>query len=135
LATFLLLFAMTGSLLVPLKALLINVLSLGASLGITSWIFAEGHLESVLGFTSAGGLESYVVAVVVAFGFGLAMDYEVFLLASIKEIHDAGLDNDTSVRDGLQHTGRIITSAALVIMVVFAGFAFGDLLAIKEVGV
>ncbi|QGH69350.1 MMPL family transporter [Pseudactinotalea sp. HY158] len=135
LATFLLLFLMTGSLLVPVKALAINVLSLGASLGITSWIFAEGHLESLLGFTSAGGLESYVVAVVVAFGFGLAMDYEVFLLAGIKELHDAGADNDTAVRDGLQRTGRIITSAALVIMVVFAGFAFGDLLAIKEVGI
>lgn len=135
LATLVLLFLMTGSILVPIKALLINVVSLGASLGITSWIFGEGHLTNVLNFESAGGLESYVVAVVVAFGFGLAMDYEVFLLARMKEIHDTGADNNTAVRDGLQKTGRIITSAALVIIVVFAGFIAGDMLAIKQVGV
>lgn len=135
LATLVLLFLMTGSILVPIKALLINVVSLGASLGITSWIFGDGHLSHLLNFTSAGGLESYVVAVVIAFGFGLAMDYEVFLLARIKEIHDQGQDNNASVRDGLQRSGRIITSAALVIIVVFAGFIAGDLLAIKQVGV
>lgn len=135
LATLVLLFLMTGSVLVPLKALAINVVSLGASLGITSWIFGEGHLSGLLNFTSAGGLESYVVAVVIAFGFGLAMDYEVFLLARIKEVYDSGVDNNTAVRDGLQLSGRIITSAALVIIVVFAGFIAGDLLAIKQVGV
>lgn len=135
LATFALLFLMTGSILVPLKALLINVVSLGASLGVAMWIFGEGHLEGLLDFTSTGGLESYVVAVVLAFGFGLAMDYEVFLLARIKEIHDTGADNNASVRDGLQRTGRIITSAALVIIVVFTGFVAGDMLAIKQVGV
>lgn len=134
-ATLILLFLMTGSILVPIKALLINVVSLGAGLGLTSWIFGEGHFSGLLNFTSAGGLESYVVAVVVAFGFGLAMDYEVFLLARIKELHDQGRDNDTAVRDGLQRTGRIITSAAVVIIVVFAGFIAGDLLAIKQLGV
>ena len=141
LATFVLLFLMTGSLLVPLKALIVNALSLCASLGVTTWIFQEGHLAGLLGFTSVGGLESYVVAVVVAFGFGLAMDYEVFLIARIKEFYDGGRggihlgDNDASVRAGLQQSGRIITSAALVIIVVFAGFASGELLPIKEVGV
>ncbi|WP_154794258.1 MMPL family transporter [Occultella kanbiaonis] len=135
LATFILLFLMTGSLLVPLKALLINVLSLAASLGITTWIFQEGHLSGPLGFTSTGGLESYVVAIVIAFGFGLAMDYEVFLLARIKEFYDATGDNDLAVRRGLQQSGRIITSAALVIVVVFAGFATGELIAIKQAGV
>jgi RND superfamily putative drug exporter len=134
-ATLVLLFLMTGSLLVPVKALLVNVVSLTASLGVTVWIFQDGHLEGVLDFTSPGGLESYVVAVALAFGFGLAMDYEVFLLARIKELYDAGLDNDRAVRLGLQRSGRIITSAALIIIVVFAGFVAGDLLVIKEVGV
>lgn len=141
LATFALLFLMTGSLLVPLKALLVNALSLCASLGVTTWIFQEGHLSGLFNFTSVGGLESYVVAVVVAFGFGLAMDYEVFLIARIKEFYDGGQggihrgDNEASVSAGLQQSGRIITSAALVIIVVFAGFATGELLPIKEVGV
>lgn len=134
-ATLVLLFLMTGSVLVPVKALVINVVSLTASLGVTVWVFQEGHLEGVLGFTSPGGLESYVVAVVLAFGFGLAMDYEVFLLARIKELYDSGMSNDDAVKYGLQRSGRIITSAALIIVVVFAGFVAGELLAIKEVGV
>ncbi|MGC0250781.1 MMPL family transporter [Pseudactinotalea sp. Z1748] len=135
LAVFILLFLMTGSLLIPAKALVVNLLSLAASLGVTTWIFAEGQLEGLLNFTSVGGLESYVVAVAVAFGFGLAMDYEVFLLARIKEIYDATGDNDHAVKYGLQRSGRIITSAALVIIVVFLGFVAGDLLAIKQAGV
>ncbi len=135
LAVFVLLFAMTGSLLIPAKALIVNLLSIAASLGITAWIFQEGHLEGLLNFTSAGGLESYVVAVVVAFGFGLAMDYEVFLLARIKEIYDDTGDNNHAVKYGLQRSGRIITSAALVIIVVFLGFVAGDLIAIKQAGV
>lgn len=135
LAVFILLFGMTGSLLIPVKALLVNLLSLAASLGITTWIFTSGHLEGLLGFTSVGGLESYVVAVAVAFGFGLAMDYEVFLLARIKEVYDATGDNDHAVKYGLQRSGRIITSAALVIIVVFLGFVAGDLMAIKQAGV
>lgn len=134
LASFVLLFLMTGSLIIPLKALLTNVLSLGATLGILTWGFQQGHLEGLLGFTSPGGLEILVVVMVLAFGFGLAMDYEVFLLARIKELHDAGADNDTAVRIGLQQSGRIITSAAAIIVVVFAGFIFGELLVIKEVG-
>ena len=135
LATFILLFLMTGSVLVPLKALLTNVLSITATIGIVTWLFQEGHGAKLLGFESVGGLESYVVAVVIAFGFGLAMDYEVFLLARIKEYYDSGMSNDEAVVRGLQSTGRIITSAALVIIVVFAGFAAGELLAIKEAGV
>jgi putative drug exporter of the RND superfamily len=133
-ATFVLLFLMTGSVLVPVKALLTNALSLAASLGVLVWVFQEGHLEGVLDFSSAGGIETYVVALVIAFAFGLAMDYEVFLLSRIKELHDAGLSNDEAVRLGLQRSGRIITSAAAIIIVVFAGFVFGDLLVIKEVG-
>lgn len=134
LTIFVLLFLMTGSVLIPLKAIVVNVLGLGAALGVTTWVFHEGHLTGLLDFTPIGGLESYVVAVVVAFGFGLAMDYEVFLLARIKEYWDAGHDNDAAVEHGLQRSGRIITSAALIITLVFLGFVAGELMVIKQVG-
>ncbi len=134
LTIFVLLFLMTGSVLIPLKAIVVNALGLGAALGVTTWVFQEGHLAGLLGFTPIGGLESYVVAVVIAFGFGLAMDYEVFLLARIKEYWDAGHDNDAAVEHGLQRSGRIITSAALIIALVFLGFVTGELMVIKQVG-
>jgi putative drug exporter of the RND superfamily len=134
LATLVLLFLMTGSVLVPVKALLTNVISLSASLGVLVWVFQDGHLSGVLGFVSTGGIETYVLALVIAFAFGLAMDYEVFLLSRIKELHDAGASNDESVRLGLQRSGRVITSAAAIIIAVFAGFVAGELLVIKEVG-
>ena len=133
-ATFVLLFLMTQSLVIPLKALLTNALSLSASLGVLVWVFQDGNLADVLGFRSTGGIETYVVALIIAFGFGLAMDYEVFLLSRIKELWDAGSSNDEAVRLGLQRSGRIITSAAVIIVVVFTGFVFGKLLVIKEVG-
>ncbi|GEL93647.1 putative membrane protein [Cellulomonas composti] len=134
LATFALLFLMTGSVVIPIKALLTNVVSLAASLGVLVWVFQDGHLEDLLGFTSTGGIETYVIALVIAFAFGLAMDYEVFLLSRIKELHDAGRPTDEAVRLGLQRSGRIITSAAAIIIVVFSGFVAGELLVIKEVG-
>jgi RND superfamily putative drug exporter len=134
LAVVVLLFLMTGSLLMPIKALLVNTLSIAATLGVLVWMFQYGNLSGVLGFTPPGGIEIYVVIVLVCFGFGLAMDYEVFLLSRVKELVDAGMPNDEAVRVGLQRSGRIITSAAAVIILVFIGFAFGDLLIIKEVG-
>ncbi|WP_263730772.1 MMPL family transporter [Cellulomonas sp. SG140] len=133
-ATLVLLFLMTGSVVVPLKALLTNVLSLSASLGVLVWTFQDGHLAGLLGFTSVGGIETYVLALVVAFAFGLAMDYEVFLLSRIKELYDGGVTSDDAVRLGLQRSGRIITSAAAIVIVVFSGFVAGRLLVIKEVG-
>jgi RND superfamily putative drug exporter len=135
LAVLVLIFLMTGSVLVPVKAILVNILSLSASLGVTVWVFQQGHGADLLGFTPLSGLEAYVVAVVVAFGFGLAMDYEVFLLSRIKEYWDAGYSNDDAVVHGLQRSGRIITSAALIVVAVFAGFVAGDLIVIKQVGV
>ena len=134
LATLVLLFLMTGSLLVPIKALLTNAISLCASLGVLVWVFQDGHLSGLLGFESTGGIETYVLALVIAFAFGLAMDYEVFLLSRIKELHDQGVPNDEAVRRGLQRSGRVITSAAAIIVAVFAGFVAGELLVIKEVG-
>jgi RND superfamily putative drug exporter len=135
LGTFVLLFLMTGSVVLPIKALLLNVISLGAALGVVVWIFQEGHLEGLLGFSSVGALESMVPFLVLAFGFGLSMDYEVFLLSRIVEFHRHGADNDRAVSLGLQRTGRIITSAALLIVIVFGGFVAGDILIIKQMGV
>lgn len=135
LATFVLLFLMTGSLLVPVKTLIINALSLSATLGVVSWIFVDGHLEGPLSFASTGGIETYVLVMIIAFGFGLAMDYEVFLLARMKELVDAGAPNDVAVARGLQRSGRIVTSAAAIIILVFLGFATGKVLVIKEVGI
>lgn len=134
LSVIVLLFLMTGSLLMPLKALVVNTLSIAATLGVLVWMFQYGNLSGILGFTPPGGIEIYVVIVIVCFGFGLAMDYEVFLLSRIKELVDSGMPNDEAVRVGLQRSGRIITSAAAIIILVFAGFGFGDLLIIKEVG-
>ena len=134
-ATFVLLFLLTGSVLVPIKALVMNMLSLGATFGLLVLLFQDGHGAGPLGFSPTGGIESTLPVIIFAFAFGLSMDYEVFLLARIKEFHDRGFDNDDSVRMGLQRTGRTITSAALLIVIVFAGFILGDLLAIKETGV
>ncbi|WP_426566834.1 MMPL family transporter [Angustibacter sp. McL0619] len=135
LATFVLLFLMTGSVLVPVKALLMNLISLGAALGVVALIFQDGHLERLLSFTSTGGVETTIPPLVLAFGFGLAMDYEVFLLSRIKEQRDAGLPNDEAVAAGLQRSGRIITSAALLVIIVFAGLIAAKVLVVKQTGV
>ena len=135
LGTFVLLFLMTGSLVIPLKALILNVVSLGAALGVLVLVFQHGNLESLIDFSSVGAIESMIPFLVLAFGFGLSMDYEVFLLARISELYRQGVPNDRAVSLGLQRSGRIITSAALLIIIVFAGFAAGQLLIIKEVGI
>jgi RND superfamily putative drug exporter len=134
LATFVLLFLMTGSVLVPLKALIMNVLSLGASFGALVLVFQEGWLAGPLGVEPAEGLQTWVPVIVFVFAFGLSMDYEVFLLSRIKELVDSGHDNDTAVALGLQRSGRIITSAALLLIIVFAGFAAGQMAAITQLG-
>lgn len=135
LATFVLLFLMTGSIVIPIKALVMNLVSLGACLGAVVWIFQNGHLDGPLHFDSVGGIESTIPLLVLAFGFGLSMDYEVFLLSRIVELHEAGHDTDSAVGLGLQRSGRIISSAALLMMIVFSGFAAGELLIMKEMGV
>ncbi len=126
LATMLLLFLMTGSVVVPLKAIVMNVLSLSASFGALVWVFQEGHLSGVLGFEPAGMVDITVPVLVFMFAFGLSR---------IKEVWDETGDNDHAVALGLQRTGRIVTSAAALIVVVFLGFAAGELLTIKEIGV
>jgi RND superfamily putative drug exporter len=137
LGTIVLLFLMTGSLIVPLKALVASALSLGASVGVLVWGFEQGHFSGILNFDPAHvhGVDVLVLVLTFAFGFGLAMDYEMFILSRIKEQVDAGVDPRESIARGLQRSGRIITSAAAIIIVVFAGFATGDLMVIKQLGV
>jgi RND superfamily putative drug exporter len=134
LAMVVLLFAMTGSLVVPLKAVIANVVSLGASFGVMVAVFERGWLSGPLHTLTVGGLDPFVVVIVFAFAFGLSMDYEVFLLGRIKEYVDHGWDTDTAVRRGLQHTGRIITSAALLMVIVFGCFAAARMGSIEEIG-
>ncbi|MFF5225930.1 MMPL family transporter [Dactylosporangium sp. NPDC000521] len=134
-AMLVLLFAMTGSLVVPVKAILANVVSLGATLGVMVAVFEHGRLAGVLGTLTVGGLDPFVVVILFAFAFALSMDYEVFLLGRIKEYVDGGDDTDTAVRRGLQHTGRVITSAALLMVIVFGCFAAAQMGSIEQIGV
>ncbi len=135
LGTLVLLFLMTGSIVVAVKAVVMNVLSLGATFGALVWVFQDGHLTGLLGFDSVGALDATIPLVIFIFAFGLSMDYEVFLLSRIREAWVETGDNSLAVRLGLQRSGRIITSAALLIVIVFAGFALGGLLLVKQLGV
>ena len=132
--TFVLLFLMFGGLLVPLKALLLNILSLSATFGAMVWIFQEGHLSGVLNFTATGTLDATTPILMFCIAFGLSMDYEVFLLSRIKEEHDRTGDNTRSVAMGLERTGRIVTAAALLIAIVFVAFATSGISFIKLFG-
>jgi RND superfamily putative drug exporter len=133
-ATFGLLFLMTGSVVVPVKAIVMNVLSLGATFGALVWIFQDGHLAGLLSLDPPGSLDLVMPMIILLFAFGLSMDYEVFLLARIREAWEETGDNDRSVAVGLQRSGRIITSAALLIVIVFAGFAAGEIIPLKQLG-
>jgi hypothetical protein len=120
--------------LIPVKALVMNTLSLGATFGALVWIFQDGHLSSLLGFQAFGAIEAWIPVIVFAFAFGLSMDYEVFLLSRIKEAYNETGDTNTAVAAGLQRSGRIITSAAFLVIIVFLGFAAGQSMGIKEFG-
>jgi putative drug exporter of the RND superfamily len=134
-ATFVLLFLMFGGILVPIKALVLNMLSLSATFGAMVWIFQDGHLSSLLNFTPTGTMELTMPILMFCMAFGLSMDYEVFLLSRIKEEHDAGADNTTAVAMGLERTGRIVTAAAVLLSVVFIAFATSGVTFIKMMGV
>ncbi len=135
LATFVLLFLMFGSVVVPLKALVINVLSLTATFGAMVWIFQDGHLSGLLDFTATGTLDTNTPILMFCIAFGLSMDYEVFLLSRIKEEYDHTHDNTASVAIGLERTGRIVTAAALLISVIFLAFATSSITFIKLFGI
>lgn len=135
LATFVVLFLAFGSVVMPLKAIIMNVLSLTASFGALVWIFQDGRLEELLDFRSPGNIELTIPVVMFAVVFGLAMDYELFLLSRIREAYDRTGDNAQSVTIGLERTGQLITRAALLLVAVMIGFMTADMLLIKELGV
>ncbi len=134
-ATFVVLFLAFGSVIMPIKAILMNVLSLTASFGALVFIFQEGRFESFLRFQSPGTIELTIPVVMFAVVFGLAMDYELFLLSRIREAYDRTHDTHQSVTIGLERTAQIITRAALLLVAVMLGFASADMLLIKELGV
>ncbi|GIJ57413.1 putative membrane protein [Virgisporangium aurantiacum] len=134
LSTTVLLFVLTGSLVLPLKALLMNALTLLATLGVLVVVFQWGVGDAVFGFESWGAIDVTTPVLLFVFVFGLSMDYEVFLLARIKEESGPGVDSDHAVRAGIEKSGPVVTAAALCIGVVFLGFLLGDLIAVKEIG-
>lgn len=130
-----LLFMFTGSIILPIKAVLLNVLSLGAMMGALTWIFIDGHLGWLVGsFTNTHTIDTSMVLLISVVTFGLSMDYEVFLLSRIKEEHEAGMKNVDAVATGLQRSARIITAAALLLAVVFATFVTSGVTNIKMLG-
>ena len=133
--TMVILFLFTGSVLIPLKALVLNLLSLAATLGALVWVFQGGHLRWLTGdYTVTGTVDVSTLALIAVIAFALSMDYEVFMLSRIKEEHDAGADTADAVAFGLQRTGRIITAAALLIAIVFASFLSSSATNIKQLG-
>jgi len=130
-----LLFVFTGSIILPIKAVILNILSLAATLGAITWIFVDGHLQWLVGdFTVTGAVDTGSIILVAVVAFGLSMDYELFLLSRIKEEHDAGKSNIESVAIGLQRSARIITAAAGLLAIVFASFIISGVTSIKMLG-
>jgi len=134
-STLIILFLFTGSVVLPVKAVLMNVLNLSAVLGLLVLIFQDGHLEGLLSFTSQGALDATQPIFLAAVAFGLATDYGVFLLSRIKEARDGGASDSEAVAIGLERSGRIITAAALLFAVAIGAFATSKLVFIKELGV
>jgi RND superfamily putative drug exporter len=135
LVTFLVLFIQFGSVVIPIKAVILNLLSLSATFGAMVWVFQEGHLSGALNFTAIGSIDATTPILMFCVAFGLSMDYEVFLLSRIKEEYDRTGDNELSVARGLERTGRIVSAAALLIAVVFIAFATSHVTFIKLFGV
>ena len=133
--TLVLLFLMTGSVVLPVKALIMNLLTLSAAFGLLVLIFQDGRLEGLLAFDSQGALEATQPVLLFCAAFGLSTDYGVFLLTRIKEARDAGLGERESVAVGLERTGRIVTYAALLFCIAIGAFATSQIVFIKEVGV
>jgi RND superfamily putative drug exporter len=130
-----LLFVFTGSIILPIKAVLLNVMSLAATMGALTWIFVNGHLQWLVGsFTVTGSLDTSIVILIFVVVFGLSMDYELFLLSRIREEHLLGKSNVESVALGLQRSARIITAAAMLLAVVFAAFVTSGVTSIKMMG-
>jgi RND superfamily putative drug exporter len=123
------------SIVLPIKAFLMNLLSVGAGYGALVFVFQEGHLERLLGHDTPGALDPSIVAVIFAITFGLSLDYEVFILSRMKEEWEATGDNRLAVARGLARTGRLVTGAALLLVAVIVGFLAGEMVFIAELGV
>jgi RND superfamily putative drug exporter len=135
LSVLVLIFIFTGSIILPIKAVLLNFLSLAATMGALTWVFIDGHLQWLVGsFTVTGTLDTSIVILIAVVVFGLSMDYELFLLSRIREEHLAGKSNVESVAVGLQRSARIITAAAVLLAVVFAAFITSGVTSIKSMG-
>ena len=135
LSVLVLIFIFTGSIILPIKAILLNVLSLSATLGVITWIFIEGNLAKFFGdFTITGTVDTGMIILMLLTTFGLSMDYEVFLLSRIKEEYDRRGDNTEAVAYGLQKSARIVTAAAMILSVVFAAFILSGVTSIKILG-
>ncbi len=134
LTTYLVLFVLLRSVVLPAKALVMNTLSIVASFGALVWIFQEGNLSAILGFQPLGFVETTQPVILFCVLFGLSMDYEVFLLSRMKEVYDRTGDNREAVARGLERSGRIVTSAALIVVVVAGSFTFADIVLIKALG-
>jgi RND superfamily putative drug exporter len=132
--TFIVLCILLNSVILPLKAIVMNALSIGASFGALVFIFQEGHFQSWLNFKSVGYLDILLPVVLFCALFGLSMDYEVFLLTRIKEAYENGKSNTVSVIEGLERTGGIITSAAMLMMIVTGAFALTSIIFVKAIG-
>ncbi|MFJ6658147.1 MMPL family transporter [Streptomyces sp. NPDC091377] len=131
---FLLLFAFTGSVLLPLRTIATTLLSLGAALGVVVWVFQDGHLAGLLGSEELGALSLTAPPLIIAIAFGLAMDYELFILARMREARQQGEDEREAVVTGLRRSGRVVTCAALLLAVVFAAFMTGGFAPILQIG-
>jgi len=132
--SFLYLLIVFRSLLIPVKAVLMNLLATFAAFGLTTWVFAGGHLEGVFGFTSVGFVQTYLPVMVFALLFGLSMDYEVFLVGRMQEEWLRTHDNDEAVVVGVARTARVITAAAAIMAAVFGCFLVAEVLELKEFG-
>ena len=135
LSVLVLIFVFTGSIILPIKAVILNFLSLGATMGVLTWVFVDGNLQWLVGsFTVTGTLDTSIVILIAVVVFGLSMDYELFLLSRIREEHLAGKSNVESVAVGLQRSARIITAAAVLLAVVFGAFVTSGVTSIKTMG-
>jgi RND superfamily putative drug exporter len=134
LATVLALFLLTGSVILPVKAVAMNLLTLGATIGLLVLVFQDGRLEGLLAYDSTGGLDLTQPILLGALAFGLSTDYAVFLLSRIKEARDAGATDEEAVATGIQRTGRIVTAAALLFAVAVGAFATSEIVLIKQLG-
>jgi RND superfamily putative drug exporter len=132
---FVLLLAAFRSIVIPIKAILLNLLSVGAAYGVVVWIFQEGNLESVLGFESTGAITSWLPLFLFVLLFGLSMDYHVFILSRVREAYDSGMSTADAVSRGIKSTASVVTAAAVVMIAVFSIFATLSAVEFKQFGV